>query len=111
MDASQIKEEPVDYGFKWVSDGSKNGNVVDRMGNTYTWNSTRRDGSIGFRCSYFFGTKGRCSAVARRISNENGEDDIQLESPHKHTTEKRKADCVDDQGKYHKGNNLLLLMT
>lgn len=101
MNSSEIKEEPVDYGFKWVSDGTKNGKVEDQMGNTYTWNSTRRDGSIGYRCNHLYGTKGRCPAVARRISNENGEDEIQLESPHKHAIEKRKADCVDDEGKYH----------
>jgi len=114
MDSKWIKEEvnddteegaaeQINYVFKWISDGSKNGKVEDQIGNEYIWSGTRKDGAIGYRCtsSSVLGRKGRCTAVARRFikSSKDGADTIQLESQHKHPAVKRKAGCFNYQGK------------
>ena len=77
------REEADEIVFKWVDDGTKNGIVKDRMGNTYLRSGTRMDGGIGYRCSApsADGRNGRCTAVARRYI-KSSTNPIYLESQH-----------------------------
>jgi len=92
------REEADEIVFKWVDDGTKNGIVKDKMGNTYLRSGTRMDGGIGYRCSApsAVGRNGRCTAVARRYIKD-GSDYIYLESQHtKHDHGKKKfISCLE----------------
>ena len=85
----EIVEEEVGEDFIWISDDTKCGHLLDRMGNKYTRTGTRKDGSVNFRC-IFEASFGRCSAVARRSKNKK----VRLESGHVHEAAglKRKLD-------------------
>jgi len=95
--ADEVEVEIVDEvvnelnDFQWMSEGYKNGFVADKSGNKFTWSGTRKDGGIGYRCTTEpLGKQGRCTAVARRIVNEETRTStILLESPHNHPSGKR----------------------
>ena len=70
------------YSFTWVNIG-QHGCIEDQLGNHYSWNqrNPRMDGGIGFQCDNQF--EKRCTAVVRRIVNDDGEM-MYLERPHSH---------------------------
>ena len=68
------------YSFNWVNIG-QHGYIEDQLGNHYSWKqrNPRMDGGIGFQCDNQF--EKRCTAVVRRIVNDDGEL-MYLERPH-----------------------------
>lgn len=101
MGLSRIQAEmgqPVlaSYVFKWTPDPSSNyGALRDQMGNKYTWIQSAVGHSHRYRCDHHGNYKVRCTAIARRIKNEDGTTSACiLESLHNHPTTglKRKID-------------------
>ena len=83
---SVSSETNVDVGFQLIDDGSEQGFVEDRFGNTHIWiGRPGKAGSIGYRCGKMKDTSRyvRCSGYARRIVVD-GVSSIELEMKHNH---------------------------